>query len=667
MVDFGPDIDGVPQTGLPTETNQDNTVLTAYNPDDLAAIHLQQAYTRDRTMDDKQNSFYLDFDWDVDLGPIRSFEFGAKYQKRDKDVFNQEFFWEGVPQPQGIEAQGIAIDSIRLLDVTNGETPFGDSFLKDLGYERTNTTDGWFTLDAQKALDLVFANDNVVGRPDLSNDREITLKNSALYFKTNFAFLEDRLTGNVGIRYVESEVEAKGYSSVNFQNPNIVSYDLLQIATDSSLAPCTAEQLWVNGTPGGGLANVNFAGQVDANGNMVPIEGQSCYHEDFDTGPFAALTRARYADTTTLTDPEQFSSTATNTEENWLPSLTLNYKLNEDSVVRFAASKTMARPRIDSLKPSFKFTESVFGSGDSFANISNPFLKPLESVNLDLAYEWYFNEGGALTVTLFSKDMSNFEESASVSAHWTDLRGLDADALSVLDPFTDILIAKENGETLTLDESEANGTNCIVNRRHRFQSNAIELQGDCDTINVTSLRNGKGGTNRGVEIGYNQNFDFLPGIFSGLGTAINYTYSDSKTDAEEGPLNSQLAALPMENVSKHIYNISAFWEQDGNLFRIAYNHRTDSLARRAFESGALWNEGGGQLDISANYKVNKNITLTFNAVNLNNKVSRQYYTNLQDADFVIEGNALEGDADKSRTIREWNAGTIYRLGVRASF
>ena len=104
----------------------------------------------------------------------------------------------------------------------------------------------------------------------------------------------------------------------------------------------------------------------------------------------------------------------------------------------------MARPKIDSLKPSFKFVEAVFGSGDSFARISNPFLIPLESKNLDFAYEWYFNEGGALSVTLFNKDMSNFEEEATVSAHWSDLRGLSGDELSKLDPFTDILISKEN-------------------------------------------------------------------------------------------------------------------------------------------------------------------------------------------------------------------------------
>jgi len=665
-INFGPDIGGVPQTGVSTEPNNDNTILTAYNPDDLAAIHLQQAYTRDRSMDDKQKSVYVDFDWLVELGPITSFEFGAKYQKRNKDVFNQEYFWQDTPKAAESDSRGIAIDSIRLQDVTGGETPFGDDFLAELGYDRTVATDGWWTIDASKALLSVFTNENVVGVPDLSNDREIELTNTAFYLKTNFSFFDDRLTGNIGIRHAKSDVASLGYSSVDFQNPNLVDRNLVLIATDSTLAACTPEQLFLDGVgpSGGGKAERNPAGAFDANGDWSPIASQNCFDTTYNDN---AVSRNRYKDGSTPGDPDQFSSTASNSESNWLPSITLNYELNEDTVIRFAASKTMARPQIDSLKPSFKFTEAVWGPDISRASISNPFLKPLESKNIDLSYEWYFNEGGALTIAYFHKDMINFEEKAVISAHWTDLRKVDVDGLSQLDPFTDMLITKPDGQTLNYDEAQASGINCLIDRRHRFKTADPALAGSCDTINVTSIRNGKGGTNEGIEIGYNQNFDFLPGIFGGLGTAINYTYSDSSTDAEEGPLGSKLASLPMENVSKHTYNISTFWETDGNLIRLAYNYRTDSLAQRSFLSGALWNEGGGQLDLSANYKYNENITFTFNAVNLTSKTSRQYYTNIQDADFKIEGNALEGEANKSRTIREWTSGTTYRLGVRATF
>lgn len=652
MVDFGPDIDGVPQTGAPTEPTEDNLALTAYNPDDINSIHLNGATTRDRDMSDTQKSFYADFDWQVDFGPITSFEFGGKYEKRDKDVWNQNYSWNGTPTPANGGGLGVAIRSIQLSQVTDGETPYGDDFLAELGYGRTNTTDGWWTLNPEEALSLIFANDDIIGRQNLANDREVSLENKALYFKTNFAFFDEKLTGNVGIRYVESGVDGLGYSGVRYQLTDVADRDLVAIATDTSLAACTEEQL---ASPAGGF---------DDNGVWGAIESQSCFDAAYNTN---ATTRSRYLDGGRPENPDQFPSSATNKTTNWLPSLTLNYALNDDMVLRFAASKTMSRPRIDSLRPSYNIRENVWGNGDSVGAISNPYLEPLESKNLDLSYEWYFNEGGALSVALFSKDMTNFEESATISTHWADLRGYSTDQLTPLDPFSDILIEKPGGESLNYEDAQAAGINCMLDSRHKWQDISLAGAENCDTMNVTSLRNGKGGTNRGVELGYNQNFDFLPDIWGGLGVAVNYTYSDSETEAEDGPLGSKLAALPMENVSKHVYNVSTFWEQDGNLIRLAYNHRSDSLRNRGYSKGALWNDGGGQLDLSANYKVNDNITVTFNAVNLNKKTYRTYYTNLQDSNFAIEGNALDGKANKSRTIQQWTSGTVYRLGVRATF
>jgi TonB-dependent receptor len=663
-VDFGPG-----QTGAPGEEIEDNTIRTAYNPDDINAIHLQQAVSRDRMMEDKQKSLYADFDWDVEFGPINKIEFGAKYQSRNKEVFNQQYWFEGVPQPIGEDALGIAIDSVRLSQVTDGVTPYGDDFLSDLGYDKTNTTDGWYTVNARKAFDLIFANPNVRLKPNLANDRAIELENIAAYVKANFAFMDDRLTGNIGIRYAESNlVNGTGYSSVDYQNDNIIDRNLVKIATDSSLPACTATQLYANGVDydkdANGVAGPNFAGEIGPDGSWVPISSQNCYDADYNEG---SNQRYRYADRSKLEDPEQFGSSASNKNSNWLPSLNLNYQLNDEMVLRFAASKTMARPKIDSLKPSYDIREFVWGAGNSYANFSNPYLKPLESKNLDLSFEWYFNEGGAFSLAIFKKDMSNFEENASIAGHWKDLRSLTDEELTQLNPDEDILIKLDGGQPLNYD-TQGMAAGCIQNHRHRWQSVALDLSNTCDTIQINSIRNGKGGTNQGVELGYNQNFDFLPGVFSGLGVAMNYTYSDSSTESEYiEELDATLASLPLENISKHTFNFSGFWEKDGNLVRLAWNSRSDSLARRSFEGGALWNDGGGQLDLSANYKVNDMITVTFNAVNLNNKKSRQYYTNLTDADFRIDGNALDGDANKTKTIREWTSGTIYRLGVRATF
>ncbi|MGJ8681083.1 TonB-dependent receptor [Paraglaciecola sp.] len=660
LVNFGPG-----QTGAQGEDNADNSVTTGFNPDDLASIHLQQVNTRDRDMSDEQKQVFLDFDYETDWGPITSIEFGGKYQKRNKDVFNQNNFFDNVPQPwvpDGVNnpSLDVGIASIQLSQVTKGQTPFGDNFLAKLGYARDNATDGWFTIDGAAALDALFTNRDVRTRPNLSNDRQVELENKAIYLKTNFELLDGDLTGNIGIRYVESGVNSIGFSGVQYDLNQFASdYSLIQIATDSSLAPCTGAQLYNNGVDYADGANL--AGAYDANGNWGPADGQSCFDANFDQ---SAQTRSRYWDATTDSDnPDQYMATGSNDYDNVLPSLTLNYNLDEETVLRFAASKTMARPRIDSLKPSYTMNYSLWSGGNSNGTINNPGLIALESNNIDLSYEWYFNDGGAISAAIFYKDMSNFEETASISSHWQDVSTLDQAGLEAMDPIEALIAKNDDGSPKTVFEEPG----CMPNYRHRWQSNAVEFVTQCDTIDLNLIRNGKGGKNQGIELGYNQNYDFLPGVWAGLGVAANYTYSDSTTDAEVIGFDTQLSSLPLENVSKHQYNLSTFWEQDGNLVRLAYNYRTDSLSRRSFRQGALWNEGGGSLDLSATYKLNDAVTFTFNAVNLGERVFRQYYTNLTDTRFNIEGNAMEGEANKSRTIREWVTGTTYRLAVRATF
>lgn len=660
LVNFGPG-----QTGAQGEDPTDNTTTTGFNPDDLASIHLQQVNTRDREMSDEQKQAFLDFDYALDLGPVTSIEFGAKYQKRNKDVFNQNNFFQNTPEPWVPEGEnnpsldrGIA--SIPLATVTKGLTPYGDNFLSILGYPRDNATDGWYTIDGQAVLAELFTTPDVRNRPDLTNDREIELENSALYLKANFEFFDGDLTGNIGIRHVKTDVNSLGYSGVKY-NQGIFSSDheLIQIAADSSLPACTPAQLYNNGVDS--ADGYNLAGDFDANGNWGPAPGQSCYDADFDQN---AGTRSRYwARNMQVDNPEQYQATGSNSYDNVLPSITLNYDLNDETVVRFSASKTMARPRIDSLKPSYTMNYSLWSGGNSSGTVNNPNLVALESKNIDLSYEWYFNEGGALSLALFHKDMTNFEETATVSSHWQNVSLLDQAGLEALDPFEALIEKNADGSPKLISEEPG----CMPNYRHRWQSNAVSEVTQCDTINLNVIRNGAGGTNKGIEFGYTQNYDFLPGIWSGLGLTANYTYSDSVTDAEIIGFDTELSSLPMENVSKHTYNISTYWEQDGNLIRLAYNHRSDSLSRRSWENGALWNEGGGTLDLSATYQFNDNVTFTFNAVNLGERVFRQYYTNLFDDRFPIEGNALEGDANKTRTIREWATGTTYRLGVRATF
>jgi iron complex outermembrane receptor protein len=102
-----------------------------------------------------------------------------------------------------------------------------------------------------------------------------------------------------------------------------------------------------------------------------------------------------------------------------LPSLNLIYDLGGGHRLRFAASKTMARPRMDEMRanvtPGFN---SLVCSGQPCApgttvnpwsaSGGNPHLKPWRATAFDLAYEWYVNSTTYLSIAGFYKDLDTY-------------------------------------------------------------------------------------------------------------------------------------------------------------------------------------------------------------------------------------------------------------------
>ena len=74
-----------------------------------------------------------------------------------------------------------------------------------------------------------------------------------------------------------------------------------------------------------------------------------------------------------------------------LPQLAMAYELTDNQVLRLSYGKSMGRPSLQDLRSSFQF-----GNRDYLiptASGGNPGLEPLESENLDIAYEYYYDEG----------------------------------------------------------------------------------------------------------------------------------------------------------------------------------------------------------------------------------------------------------------------------------
>ncbi|WP_440906655.1 TonB-dependent receptor (plasmid) [Catenovulum sp. SX2] len=397
-------------------------------------------------------------------------------------------------------------------------------------------------------------------------------------------------------------------------------------------------------------------------------------------------------DTSVLSIPTK----GTHTYTNLLPSLNLNYAFSDELVGRFAVSKTMTRPEIDQLRPGFSMNQNTYWSGTdsnvgSKLTMFNTKLEPLESNNIDISLEWYFNPTSMLSVAIYQKDMKNFTDTVNDLYYIRDFTKDEGPVDS-----STLKLARATLE----DEDDALLQDCLsligvadypfnTSTPHALTNNYDLL---CDTYNVAEYVNGDGAKITGIELGYSQTYDFLPGFLSGLGVSANYTYQKSQydTDYADAEKTIKLPEYPVADTPEHTYNFTTFWEQDGNQIRLSYRGTTDTLVGidwntglngRTWNQGSLWNEGRDSLDLSATYKVNDNVSISFQAVNLLDSEYRQYFTSRTlpvekiAADNELgytyaeynEGNPLEGEAPKSRTYVNYKTGTTYRLGVRVNF
>ncbi|WP_286133520.1 TonB-dependent receptor [Colwellia sp. UCD-KL20] len=769
FVDLGENIFAyTDEEGIARSQWYDNTnVLTGFNPADLDTFHLGFISQTDVAVKDTINNAQLDFDWSVELGPITKFEFGAKVSQREKFVDNQNYQFTSTSQTIVLEdpetGQLTVIDNgdisgIRGSLIARSEGLGVDDFMESLGYDQNHITAGLSPIDVRKALSLIHGNDNVVRDVNDTETRSTDLDTKAVYFKANFEFLDGALTGDVGMRYVETEVEAKGAAGAQWWShtgTNLArefSYTKLEELRDKSLSACPIPDPSDNGyakkfgrvdglgwdTSAGpdpsGWTRIPDAGpchdpdyadwfeivSADPNADAFPAgharEGEEftaptwtsmwryadisgTHYDEFGdpslttapvtwdgSTPTANSTVGFFADSVRSNRVSSFAASGTNKYTNFLPSLNLNYAITDDLVGRFAISKTMTRPEIDQLRPGFSLNQGAYWSGED-SNVGssitqfNTKLKPLESRNLDLSLEWYFNPTSMLSVAFYQKDMSNFADTESFRSNVRDFREdetVDADTI--------YLDAADTGSCLSLSGTADFPFNKALAPTLSSDPNLL-----CDEYNVAKFINGDGAKINGIEIGYSQTYDFLPGFLSGLGISANYTYQDSKYDAQLSEVTGlALPEYPVADTPKHSYNFTTFWEQDGHQIRLSYRGTSDSLVGRdwntsqngrTWNQGSIWNEGRDSLDLSASYKVNDNVTISLQAVNLTDAAFRTYFTSRtlrvdrvaadNAAGYTYEpydeGNPLNGEATKSRTYTKFKVGTTYRLGVRVNF
>jgi iron complex outermembrane receptor protein len=115
------------------------------------------------------------------------------------------------------------------------------------------------------------------------------------------------------------------------------------------------------------------------------------------------------------------------------------------------------------------------------------------------------------------------------------------------------------------------------------------------------------GTNKGVELSYQQP------LWQSFGVLANYTYADGKLDDGGELLNS----------SKDTWNLTGYFEDERFSARLAYNYR--SAYKAGVDRGASQHVAGmPSVAASLNLKLTRQLTLTFDALNLTNETIKMY-------------------------------------------
>jgi TonB-dependent receptor len=253
-----------------------------------------------------------------------------------------------------------------------------------------------------------------------------------------------------------------------------------------------------------------------------------------------------------------------------LPSANVRLGLTDDLVLRLATSKAMTRPDLASLSP----MESVTPITDR-ATVGDPALAPYRLTQYDASLEWYFTKEGLLSAAVFRKDVNSF------IVNVTTLQTIVGPDL--------------------------------------FDGNGKNISGTL--FNVTGPVNGTGGYVQGIELSYQQPFDFLPDPYDGFGVLTNYTHADSNTNVA---VNGQNLNIPLPGQSDNSYTLSGYYDKGPINFRLAYTWR-DKYLIQVFTGSRLQMEAPyGQVDLSARYNLSDQWAVTFDALNLADSKEYQY-------------------------------------------
>lgn len=350
-----------------------------------------------------------------------------------------------------------------------------------------------------------------------------------------------------------------------------------------------------------------------------------------------------------------------------LPSLDIAVDITESVKARFSYGRTIARPRYGFMNVGAAPTSTgpssptiLGGSTPPTAASGSAGVLPLESDNLDISLEWYFDDSSYVSAGLFEKRVSNFIGSAPVARS----------ILGILDPTngprTQTALTALN--SAGIETTDFNLFSMMVSQTAQAQADGLAFAdldrdewisyaranlpgggftgeaGDSELIwNVSTPANINNAKLYGLELAGQHFFGD-----SGFGVAANYTIVNGNVgfDVTGSPSTTQFALLGLSDTA----NLSLIYEKYGFQGRISYNWRDGFLDNAAITANEpRFTEEYEQIDISLSYEVSDSFFVSLEGINITDENQRTF-------------------GRSERQVNSYNVlGARYALGVRYTF
>lgn len=300
-------------------------------------------------------------------------------------------------------------------------------------------------------------------------------------------------------------------------------------------------------------------------------------------------------------------------QTDFLPSLNLSFQLPWEQYVRVAASRQMARPRMDDLRANenIDYERNNPSRNRSYRvwtrNGGNPELEPTVANAYDVAYEKYFDgTKGYVGVAYFYKDLRTYI--------YNDYTSFDIREITAFPP------SQYPAGSPTTNEGD-----------------------------FTRPVNGTGGVVKGWELTASLPLGTFWAPLEGFGIQANYsdTRSSIKPQGPTGPDE------PIPGLSKYITNATVYYERFGFSARVAQRKRSQFV-------GEVQGFGGDRTKIAFNAETVTDVQLGYTIQNgpLKNLAFLLQVNNLENEPFT---SSFDGRSDRPRQFFEY--GRTYLFGV----